>query len=37
MATNDDEDNGSNGDDFNGDAYDYGFGYSFLLEGVPLG
>jgi hypothetical protein len=32
MATNDDEDNGSNGD-----AYDYGFEYSFLLEGVPLG
>jgi hypothetical protein len=32
MTTDDDEDN--NG--FNGDDYDYGFWYSFLLEGVPL-
>jgi hypothetical protein len=24
-------------DGFNGDDYDYGFRYSFLLEGVPLG
>jgi hypothetical protein len=36
MITDDDEDNnGSNGDDLNTD--DYGFRYSFLLEGVPLG
>jgi hypothetical protein len=33
MITDDDEDN--NG--FNGDIYDYGFRYSFLLEGVLLG
>jgi hypothetical protein len=33
MITDDDEDN--NG--FNGDDYDYGFWYCFLLEGVPLG
>jgi hypothetical protein len=33
IITNDDGDN--NG--FNGDDYDSGFLYSFLLDGVPLG
>jgi hypothetical protein len=33
MITDDDEDTNS----FNGDDYDYGFRYSFLLERVPLG
>jgi hypothetical protein len=33
MITDDDEEN--NG--LNGDDYDYGFRYSFLLNGVPLG
>jgi hypothetical protein len=28
MATDDDEDNGSGGDDFNGHDYDYRFWYS---------
>jgi hypothetical protein len=32
MITDDEDNNG-----FNGDDYDYGFQYSFLLEGVPLG
>jgi hypothetical protein len=32
MITDDDEDNGLNGDD-----YDYGFQCSFRLEGVTLG
>jgi hypothetical protein len=32
MITDDDDDNGSNGAD-----YDYGLQYSFLLEGVHLG
>ena len=27
MITSDDEHDGSNGDDFNGDGYDYGFWY----------
>jgi hypothetical protein len=33
MVTYDDEDNCG----FNGDGYDYGFWYSFHLEGVLLG
>jgi hypothetical protein len=30
-------DNDENNDGFNGDDYDCGFRYSFLLEGVLLG
>jgi hypothetical protein len=30
-------DGDENNNGFNGNDYDYGFRYSFLLEGVPLG